>query len=87
MYYLLGNRLACKYGVDKDAKILKKEEADNTFLLVLDGDIEFEPQAVDMLVGVLKADRKAGAVCGRIHPKGSGINVFHYHKTLHLVVI
>ena len=45
----------------------------NTFLLALDGDIDFKPSAVMMLVDLMKRDLGVGAACGRIHPTGSGI--------------
>jgi len=47
-------------------------KTDNTFLLALDGDIDFKPSAVTMLVDLMKRDLRVGAACGRIHPTGSG---------------
>jgi chitin synthase len=44
----------------------------NTFILVLDGDIEFKPKAVIMLLDLMKKNLKLGAACGRIHPTGNG---------------
>lgn len=53
-------------------------QAENTFILSLDGDVDFKPDAVRLLVDRLKKNKKVGAACGRIHPIGSGIhfNVF-----------
>ena len=44
----------------------------NTFVLALDGDVTFEAEAIVKLVDHMKKDDKMGAVCGRIHPRGSG---------------
>lgn len=46
--------------------------AENTFLLTLDGDIDFTPNAVALLVDLMKKNTNLGAACGRIHPVGSG---------------
>ena len=50
----------------------KEEIAKNTFLLALDGDIDFQPNAVLRLVDMMKKKEGVGAACGRIHPTGSG---------------
>lgn len=69
MYYLLGHRLMeLPISVDR-----KEVMADNTYLLTLDGDIDFQPQAVQLLVDLMKKNRNLGAACGRIHPVGSGM--------------
>lgn len=47
-------------------------QAENTFILSLDGDVDFKPDAVRLLVDRLKKNKKVGAACGRIHPIGSG---------------
>ncbi len=46
--------------------------AENIFLLALDGDVDFRPEAVRLLVDRMKKNKKVGAACGRIHPIGSG---------------
>ena len=46
--------------------------AENTFLLALDGDVDFQPEAVIRLVDMMKKNKGVGAACGRIHPTGSG---------------
>ena len=51
-------------------------QAENTYILTLDGDVDFNPDAVRLLVDRLKTNKKVGAACGRIHPTGSGI----FHK-------
>ena len=45
---------------------------ENTYLLALDGDVDFHPEAVRLLVDRMKKNKKVGAACGRIHPIGSG---------------
>ncbi|KAK3096905.1 hypothetical protein FSP39_004615 [Pinctada imbricata] len=47
-------------------------QAENTFILTLDGDVDFKPDAVRLLIDRLKKNKKVGAACGRIHPIGSG---------------
>ena len=47
-------------------------QADNTYVLALDGDVDFRPEAVRILVDRMKKNPKVGATCGRIHPIGSG---------------
>jgi len=73
MYYLLGYRL-----MELDISVERKEiMADNTYLLTLDGDIDFQPTAVKLLVDLMKKNRNLGAACGRIHPVGSGPMVWY----------
>ncbi|CAF1352654.1 unnamed protein product [Adineta steineri] len=47
-------------------------EAENTFILSVDGDVDFGPDAVRMLTDRMKKDKRVGAVSSRIHPIGSG---------------
>ncbi|XP_052747041.1 chitin synthase chs-2 isoform X2 [Bicyclus anynana] len=68
MYYFLGHRL-----MDLPLSVDRKEViAENTYLLALDGDIDFKPIAVTLLIDLMKKDKNLGAACGRIHPVGSG---------------
>jgi len=68
MYYLLGyNLMGLLIDVSR-----KEIIAENTYILTLDGDIDFRPSAVKILVDLMKKDRDLGAACGRIHPVGSG---------------
>ncbi|XP_064596957.1 uncharacterized protein LOC135463580 isoform X2 [Liolophura sinensis] len=55
----------------------KFEKAENTFILTLDGDVDFKPDAVKLLLDRMKKNKKVGAVCGRIHPIGSGPMVWY----------
>ncbi|XP_054005861.1 chitin synthase chs-2-like [Hylaeus anthracinus] len=68
MYYLLGYRLM---GSSMDVEH-KELIAENTYILTLDGDIDFHPRAVKALIDLMKKDKETGAVCGRIHPVGRG---------------
>ncbi|KAL1514128.1 hypothetical protein ABEB36_003439 [Hypothenemus hampei] len=73
MYYLLGHRLMeLPISVDR-----KEVIAENTYLLTLDGDIDFQPSAVLLLIDLMKKNRNLGAACGRIHPVGSGPMVWY----------
>jgi chitin synthase len=68
MYYLLGHLL-----MERSINPRRKEViARNTFILALDGDIDFKPEAVNLLLDLMKKDPKLGAACGRIHPTGKG---------------
>ncbi|XP_067001405.2 chitin synthase chs-2 [Anabrus simplex] len=73
MYYLLGHRLM-ELPISADRKEVM---AQNTYLLTLDGDIDFQPQAVHLLVDLMKKNPILGAACGRIHPVGSGPMVWY----------
>jgi len=46
---------------------------DNTFILAIDGDVDFKPSAVQDLVKHIKRSEIVAAVCGRIHPTGKGV--------------
>ena len=50
----------------------KEVISENTFILTLDGDVDFTPPCVHLLVDLMKKNRRLGAACGRIHPRGSG---------------
>lgn len=71
MFYLLGHKLWAKE--EKKANKVKQLIADNTFILALDGDMDFKPNAVVHLVDLMKRDKNLAASCGRIHPVGSGV--------------
>ncbi|XP_055608469.1 chitin synthase chs-2-like [Uranotaenia lowii] len=73
MYYLLGYRIM-QLNTSAERKMVI---AQNTYLLALDGDIDFQPQAVSLLVDRMKVDPDLGAACGRIHPVGTGPMVWY----------
>ena len=79
MYYLLGYKLMDDTTITDEQK---ETRAENTYLLALDGDIDFQPEAVLKLVDLMKKNKNLGAACGRIHPLGSGFmkwyQVFEY---------
>lgn len=49
----------------------------NTFILALDGDVDFKPEAVTLLLDRMKKNPLVGAACGRIHPIGAGPMVWY----------
>lgn len=59
-----------------DDELRKEIISENTFILTLDGDVDFMPQCVHLLVDLMKKNRRLGAACGRIHPRGSGMIIF-----------
>ncbi|XP_067275539.1 chitin synthase chs-2-like [Pseudorasbora parva] len=63
-----------------ELKFLKKElkkEMKNTYILALDGDTDFQPRALMLLIDRLKLYPEVGAACGRIHPTGTGPMVWY----------
>uniref|UniRef100_A0A8C7RJC8 chitin synthase n=2 Tax=Oncorhynchus mykiss TaxID=8022 RepID=A0A8C7RJC8_ONCMY len=85
LYYILGWRLTRKYfkkfeqGGD-ESELREKmmvNKKDNTYLLALDGDTDFQPYAVMLLIDRLKLYPRVGAACGRIHPTGTGPMVWY----------
>ncbi|KAK7493270.1 hypothetical protein BaRGS_00015396, partial [Batillaria attramentaria] len=74
MYYFLGYQLISAQDL---SLARKKMRADNTFLLALDGDVDFQPDAIQILVDRMRQTPELGAACGRIHPIGSGPMVWY----------
>lgn len=68
MYYLLGYHLRNCFESEEDADDMYR----NTYILALDGDIDFQPDAVQLLVDLMARNKGLGAACGRIHPVGTG---------------
>ncbi|CAJ1083109.1 chitin synthase chs-2-like [Xyrichtys novacula] len=84
LYYLLGWKLATSYykrwskaGEDTELKKEFEREKHNTYLLALDGDTDFHPSSVMLLIDRLRLYPLVGAACGRIHPTGSGPMVWY----------
>ncbi|CAD5124902.1 unnamed protein product [Dimorphilus gyrociliatus] len=50
---------------------------DSSYILTLDGDVDFEPKAVSLLVDCLRKHSSVGGACGRIHPLGTGPMVWY----------
>ncbi|XP_017274207.1 chitin synthase 1 [Kryptolebias marmoratus] len=61
---------------DNDSK-RKFISDDSTYILALDGDTDFQPKAVILLVDRLRMYYNVGAACGRIHPTGMGPMVWY----------
>lgn len=60
--------------------LIPQKEKQNTYLLALDGDTDFQPAAVTLLIDRLKMYPRVGAACGRIHPTGSGWCIVQLRK-------
>ncbi|XP_075914337.1 chitin synthase chs-2-like [Petromyzon marinus] len=74
LYYLLGWKIYRKIHTvkkDKQEEWVERKKR-NTYVLALDGDTDFYPSALSMLVDRLRRDPTVGAACGRIHPTGVG---------------
>ena len=65
MYYALEWKLSASNNQPE-------ETAKNTYILALDGDVDFEREAVLSLMRRMTKSPMVGAACGRIHPIGSG---------------
>uniref|UniRef100_A0A673J3M7 chitin synthase n=1 Tax=Sinocyclocheilus rhinocerous TaxID=307959 RepID=A0A673J3M7_9TELE len=50
---------------------------ENTYIMALDGDTDFHPAALILLVDRLRMYDTVGAACGRIHPTGMGPMVWY----------
>lgn len=68
MYYFLGMRLWAQ----NEERHRKETVAHNCYILALDGDVDFKPEAVRHLLNLMERNPGLGAACGRIHPVGSG---------------
>ena len=67
LHYLL------KYKLRQDTSPGHREIRESqTYVLFLDGDVVFKPNAVFLLADLLKRDESVGGCCGRVHPNGSG---------------
>lgn len=69
MYYFMAYKLM---NMPQKSRKQKRTIAANTFLLALDGDVDFQPKAVQLLVDRMRKNPNVGAACGRIHPIGAG---------------
>ena len=45
--------------------------------MALDGDVDFKPDSIRLLLDRMKKNKKVAAVCGRIHPIGDGPMVWY----------
>nr|XP_022330055.1 uncharacterized protein LOC111128616 [Crassostrea virginica] len=62
---------------EKAFETFKEGKADRTFILALDGDVDFIPDAVERLLDRMLKNGDVGAACGRIIPKGTGPMVWY----------
>ena len=72
MYLIIHPGHSCKILIISEMTVLSIFQASNTFLLALDGDVDFTPGAVRLLLDRMRKSEKVGASCGRIHPIGTG---------------
>uniref|UniRef100_A0A8W8N3N0 Myosin motor domain-containing protein n=1 Tax=Magallana gigas TaxID=29159 RepID=A0A8W8N3N0_MAGGI len=79
IFVMPGNNFIYTHLKDKKEIRHKKRwsQAENTFLLALDGDVDFTPGAVRLLLDRMRKNLSVGAACGRIHPIGSGPMVWY----------
>ncbi|KAI6207611.1 Chitin synthase [Aphelenchoides besseyi] len=73
MYYLLGHRIMDSHMDAEDRRL----QAENTYLLAIDGDSKFVPSAVIKLLHLMSIKSDIGCACGRIHPIGEGVMVWY----------
>ena len=74
LYYLIGWKIdACR--LKSDRKLVQK---DKSFILALDGDVDFDPPAFELVLDRCLRNDKVAACCGQIHPTGSG--KFYYEN-------
>ena len=69
MFSLVGQQIEGQRQYDKE---LRAQVAENSYVLALDGDVDFQPEALTLLLDLMKRDKQVAAACGRIHPIGSG---------------
>jgi chitin synthase len=80
MYYLLGHRIIDSHLSVEDRQL----QADNTYILAIDGDSKFEPDAVIKLLHLMNTKSDIGCACGRIHPIGNG--QYNLYRVSHITL-
>ena len=60
-----------------ECRMKNVKEKDKAFILTTDADVEFTSGSVVALLDILARDEKAGAVCARTHPLGTGPIVWY----------
>ncbi|XP_062596475.1 chitin synthase chs-2-like [Saccostrea cucullata] len=66
-----------KHNLEEERKKFADVIAPNTFILALDGDVDFKPAAVLRLLERMQKNSDVGAACGRIIPMGGGPVVWY----------
>ena len=69
MFSLVGQQIR---GLGDYQDQLRAQVAENSYILALDGDVDFQAEALTLLLDLMKRDKKVAAACGRIHPIGDG---------------
>ncbi|XP_076082398.1 chitin synthase chs-2-like [Mytilus galloprovincialis] len=83
MHYLLDHCSKVNTNMSKEGRTIPEEnkkytyKLENTFIMALDGDVEFQPEAVPHLLQRMRKYPDVGAACGRIHPAGKGPIVWY----------
>ena len=83
MYYLIGYRMkSChqeapsEFFYNKDTDKIEQSKAplteENTYLMALDGDVNFMPHSLDLVLDRLTRNKHVAAACNEIRPIGSG---------------
>lgn len=67
-----------RHSAETTQKLFFSFQAQNTFVLALDGDVDFKPEAILLLVDRMRKNPKVAAACGRIHPTGDGTSTMIY---------
>ena len=71
LYYLIGWKIDACQEMEVTG-LIEKMEKDKCFILALDGDVDFDPPALDSVLNRMRRNDNVAACCGQIHPKGSG---------------
>ena len=58
-------------------EVSEKLKHEETYVLTTDGDVEFNPEDVDILLDRLNMDAKVGSVSGRVYPVGDSPVVWY----------
>ena len=56
------------------------EKTHDVMFLALDGDVDFQPDALTNCLYKLQAEKEVGFCCGKINPKGSRLNPLYYYQ-------
>jgi len=70
LYYLIGWKIDATDEMEISGTH-EKLEKDKCFILALDGDVDFDPPALEIVLNRLKRNDHVAACCSQIHPKGS----------------
>lgn len=57
-------------------EMMDRSVMENTFLLTLDGDMDFRPKAAHILMDMMKTQRDLAVICNRNYPTGSAGKTF-----------